>query len=131
VTSVPGEPPAPAGARSSPYQGLVPYSEADADWFFGRDDWREIIVDNLRAYRLSVLYGASGVGKSSVLNAGVVPHLRAETRRSVLERRPPEFVVTFASWAEPDPRASLRRAIRDPIEQVVPELADQDPAACC
>jgi hypothetical protein len=34
--------------RSTPYQGLVPYSEADTEWFFGRDEWREIVVDSLR-----------------------------------------------------------------------------------
>ena len=24
--------------RTSPYQGLVPYGEEDAEWFFGRDE---------------------------------------------------------------------------------------------
>ena len=38
------------------------------------------IVDNLLAYRISMLYGASGVGKSSVLHAGVVSGLRARAR---------------------------------------------------
>jgi Novel STAND NTPase 1 len=38
-----------AVARRSPYQGLVPYTEADADWFFGREEWCEVVTDNLRA----------------------------------------------------------------------------------
>src|SRR5207237_5106808 len=81
VSAAPAEATGSERARSSPYQGLVPYSEADADWFFGRDDWRDIILDNLRAYRLSILYGASGVGKSPVLNAGVVRALRSHASR--------------------------------------------------
>ena len=70
--------------RRSPFQGLVPYGEADAEWFFGRREWTEIVIDNLRAYRSSILYGASGVGKSSVLNAGVdqrPPHAGGLERR--------------------------------------------------
>ena len=41
---------------------------------------REIIAANLVASRLTVLYGASGVGKSSVLRAGVAHHLHGVAR---------------------------------------------------
>jgi len=63
---------------SSPYKGLAPYedSELDALLFFGRERETEIIVSNLLASKLTVLYGASGVGKSSVLRAAVVRRLR-------------------------------------------------------
>ena len=68
----------------SPYKGLMPYTEADAAFFFGRDAEREVIIANLRAARLTLLYGESGVGKSSVLGAGVcapvTPALRREPR---------------------------------------------------
>ncbi len=56
-----------------PYKGLQPYTEEDRDYFFGRERDQEIIASNLFAASLTVLYGASGVGKSSVLRAGVVP----------------------------------------------------------
>ena len=91
--------------RTSPYQGLVPYSEEDADWFFGREGWREIIVDNLRAYRVSILYGASGVGKSSVLGAGVVRYLREHGEEQGL------VVVPFSTWSAEDPVGELRAAV--------------------
>ena len=42
-------------------------SELDALLFFGRERDAEIVVANLLASRLTVLYGASGVGKSSLL----------------------------------------------------------------
>ena len=63
---------------SSPYKGLAPFedSELDALLFFGRERETEIIVSNLLAAKLTVLYGPSGVGKSSVLGAAVVRRLR-------------------------------------------------------
>ena len=56
--------------------GLVPFSESDSAFFFGRDEWCDVVVDNLKAYRLTVLYGESGTGKTSLLRAGVVRELQ-------------------------------------------------------
>jgi predicted AAA+ superfamily ATPase len=50
-----------------PYKGLIPFGEDDAPIFFGREKWCTIIADNLLASPLTLLYGPSGVGKSSVL----------------------------------------------------------------
>ncbi|MDX6486881.1 MAG: hypothetical protein QOF43_2034 [Gaiellaceae bacterium] len=63
----------------SPFKGLAAFedSELDALFFFGREREREVIVANLLAARLTVLYGESGVGKSSLLAAGVVRELRS------------------------------------------------------
>jgi len=67
----------PSNERPSPFLGLSPYGESDADVFFGRRAERDLVVANLLTSRLTVLYGPSGVGKSSLLRAGVVPRLRA------------------------------------------------------
>jgi WD40 repeat protein len=75
--------------RGSPYQGLIPYDEADAPFFFGREKEARLIIANLFASPLTLLYGASGVGKSSVLRAGVAHQLRA--REDLL-------VVVFNAW---------------------------------
>ena len=63
----------------SPYKGLAPFddSELDARFFFGRERETELVAANLMASRLTVLYGPSGVGKSSLLRAGVSRRLRA------------------------------------------------------
>ena len=63
----------------SPYKGLIPYSEADAAFFFGRDAERDVTIANLMASRLTLLYGESGVGKSSLV--------RAASRRTCGTRR--------------------------------------------
>jgi hypothetical protein len=67
-----------------PYKGLQPYTEADRAYFFGRERDQEIIAANLYSAPLTILYGASGVGKSSVLLAGVVPALRQMPRLAIM-----------------------------------------------
>ncbi|HEX8922565.1 MAG TPA: tetratricopeptide repeat protein, partial [Pyrinomonadaceae bacterium] len=69
-----------------PYKGLQPYTEEDSRYFFGRNRDREIIAANLYAAPLTVLHGASGVGKSSVLMAGVVPRLKEEVMLTAVPR---------------------------------------------
>ncbi|GGW53167.1 hypothetical protein GCM10010503_32900 [Streptomyces lucensis JCM 4490] len=63
-----------------PYRGLAPYRQEDARWFFGRERSTNALVEQLRATAhtggLVMLVGASGAGKSSLLNAGLVPALR-------------------------------------------------------
>ncbi len=114
--------PEPERPRRGPYQGLIPYGEDDADWFFGRDRARDVVLDNLRAYQLSVLYGPSGVGKSSLLRAGVVRHVREAGRRAIERGEPAEYVaLAFGSWSG-DPAAGLIAAIREALARLSPEL---------
>ncbi|MGH8489324.1 MAG: ATP-binding protein [Gammaproteobacteria bacterium] len=98
-----------------PYKGLIPYLEEDAAFFFGRESEREIITANLLASRLTVLYGASGVGKTSVLRAAVARHLKELTRRNLAENGSPEFVaVVFSSWRD-DPVRGLLEGVQNTI----------------
>ncbi len=60
-----------------PYRGLLPFSDADEDLFFGRERLISELTEHLRSHSsLLVLVGSSGSGKSSVIAAGVVPRLR-------------------------------------------------------
>jgi hypothetical protein len=97
--------------QDSPYTGLMPFSERQAPFFFGRDDEREIVIANMLASRLTVLYGPSGVGKSSLLNAGVAHELRLQAQRNRKERGTAEFnVIVFGSWRD-DPLSELTDAV--------------------
>ena len=89
---------------ASPYRGLAPFedSELDALYFFGRERDSEVVLANLIASRLTVLYGPSGVGKSSLLRASVARRLRA------LPEEP--IVIVFDRWGE-DPAAALAKAV--------------------
>jgi WD40 repeat protein len=89
---------------TSPYKGLAPFedSELDEQLFFGREQDRDVIVANVVAARLTVLYGPTGVGKSSVLRAGVARDLRA------LADEP--LVAVCDVWSEA-PAAALAKAV--------------------
>jgi hypothetical protein len=63
-------------AEVSPYRGLLPFGEADAPFFFGRDELIQKMVRSLRDGALLAVVGASGVGKTSVVCAGLIPALR-------------------------------------------------------
>jgi hypothetical protein len=100
---------------AAPYIGLMPYAEKDAPLFFSREAEREIITANLIASRLTLLYRASGVGKSSVLHAGVAYHLRQLAQQHLAEHGTPEFVVVvFSAWRD-DPLVGLADGIRDAV----------------
>jgi len=86
-----------------PYKGLQPYTEADRKYFFGRARDQGIIVSNLFAASLTVFYGASGVGKSSVLLAGAVPRLKQEPGTTV--------VVVFNKWQSAEFLTELKTEI--------------------
>jgi len=64
----------------SPYRGLAAMEEKDSDYFFGRARETVEVLDALAASpnRLVVLIGNSGVGKSSLAQAGVIAALRRQ-----------------------------------------------------
>ena len=105
--------PARAPALAGPYRGLLPFAEDDAPYFFGRDGDRDIILANLIASRLTLLYAPSGVGKTSVLLAGVYHGLLAQTRANVRAGRGPEYLpVVVRRWTG-DPLRAIDEAVRD------------------
>ncbi|MFV2000768.1 MAG: BTAD domain-containing putative transcriptional regulator, partial [Acidimicrobiia bacterium] len=61
----------------NPYKGLAAFGELDAADFHGRDDLIEQLVTALDENDLVVAVGPSGIGKSSVVRAGLIPALRS------------------------------------------------------
>jgi tetratricopeptide (TPR) repeat protein len=91
-----------------PYKGLQPYTEADRAFFFGRERDCEIIISNLHAARVTILYGPPGVGKSSILLAGVLPKLR---------QLPRILPIMFRDWQN----AEFETALKDVLLSAVPD----------
>ncbi|NUP23145.1 MAG: AAA family ATPase [Streptomyces sp.] len=64
-------------ADPAPYPGLMPFSESDAPVFFGRDELVAEVLNTLARHGTCTVIGESGSGKTSLVNAGVLPALRA------------------------------------------------------
>jgi len=60
----------------NPYKGLRAFDETDAGDFFGRGPLVSELVAAVREHRLVAVVGPSGIGKSSVVKAGLIPALR-------------------------------------------------------
>ena len=62
----------------TPLRGLNAFAESERDVLFGRESERDELARlvSTEGYRAGLLYGESGVGKTSLLRAGLVPHLR-------------------------------------------------------
>ena len=55
--------------------GLRPYQKEDADFFYGREKEVEGLLQILQKDKLVTLIGSPGTGKSSLINAGLIPRL--------------------------------------------------------
>jgi WD40 repeat protein/class 3 adenylate cyclase len=110
----PGEP---------PFKGLQYFDETDSDLFFGRELLTAKLVNRLREFSsqsgdesakfLSVIIGASGSGKSSLVRAGLIPALK-KGQELIDGIRPPEG---SADW-----RVHIITPTAHPLEALATEL---------
>ncbi|TXS54253.1 ATP-binding protein, partial [Streptomyces sp. uw30] len=114
--------PRPSPLITEPYRGLKSYGTEYAQVFYGRDASIGRVLDELVAIEAGggalLLTGASGAGKSSLLNAGVVPAL-GENRLCGSSRWPVLSVVCESD--EPDPLVGLARAVAARLNAEVEE----------
>ena len=99
----------PAGQKAAidadhPWLGLDSFSEATRSWFHGRDEEVAELARRVQRKLLTVLFGQSGLGKTSILRAGIVPRLREQGYCPVYVR------VDYASGA-PSATQQIKQAI--------------------
>lgn len=139
---------APTAASVCPYRGLASYRQQDAQWFFGREHSTETLIGLLRAADVTgglvMLVGASGAGKSSLLNAGLVPALQSgelggEDGRAgpvvqlvpgsdplaELTRQIPELAPVSSAVRDPTSRSSGTRQFAQDVRQAVASWAQR------
>lgn len=59
-----------------PFQGLAPFDINHGDWFFGREEFTQTLVERVSQARFCALVGSSGIGKTSLLRAGLMAQLQ-------------------------------------------------------
>ncbi len=102
---------------ASPWPGPEAFRERDAAFFFGREQVRDALTHEILRHRLVVLYGRSGLGKTSLLRAGVFPRLREAMCLPVYLR------LDFAAPGRP---ARRRSGLRQPGRNRAIEQAAAD-----
>ncbi len=99
-------------SEQGPFKGLRPYEVTDEEFFFGRERDIRLLVANTYASPVTVLYGPSGVGKSSLVNAGLIARLAKTGNARVVVQR--EWHVA--------PAENLRARIAESVPQLAAEL---------
>lgn len=92
-----------------PYRGLHYFDESHAEYFFGREDLTDQLIDKLRTGRFVAVVGASGSGKSSLVRAGLMHELRRGTKFSGSDRWQLKLITPTER-----PLRSLANAFIDP-----------------
>ncbi len=87
-----------------PWLGLDSFSEHSSAFFYGRDQEVAELARRVQRKLLTVLFGQSGLGKTSILRAGIVPRLRPQGYCPVYVR------IDYAADA-PAPAAQIKQAI--------------------
>lgn len=93
------------------YPGVRPFDTAEQDRFFGREQDLRDLGDLILIEKLMVLFGTSGYGKSSLINAGIIPRF-TEAALDESERYQP-LLVRMRNY---DPSENT------PVQKVVQEL---------
>jgi WD40 repeat protein/DNA-binding SARP family transcriptional activator len=117
-----------------PFKGLASYETDDADFFCGREQIVADLVARLAADSLVGIVGASGVGKSSILRAGVLPRLQAgvlpgsDSRRIVIVRPGGTTLAGLRRLVEDDSGERVVLAV-DQLEELFTAVADEQEQA--
>jgi hypothetical protein len=103
--------------NASPYKGSESYQIEDSELFFGRDAEASRLLSRILSSRFTLLHAQSGAGKTSLLNARIIPRLETSgwsAVRVIPQNHPTESVrVTTLHNVLPSPAseaAALARA---------------------
>src|SRR6201987_1498742 len=91
--------------QEHPWLGLASFTEETRGYFYGREDEVAELGRRVQRKLLTVLFGQSGLGKTSILRAGLVPRLRAQGYC-------PVYVRLGYEPASPEPAEQIKQAIR-------------------
>jgi hypothetical protein len=98
------DPAATVDARN-PWLGLASFTEETRAYFFGRDEEVAELARRVQRKLLTVLFGQSGLGKTSILRAGLVPRLRGHGYCPIYVR------IDYGREA-PEPAEQIKQAIQ-------------------
>ncbi|NIN34392.1 MAG: TIR domain-containing protein, partial [Gammaproteobacteria bacterium] len=101
-----------------PYRGLEVFREEDRQYFFGRETLVQRLLARLKSKRFLAFIGPSGSGKSSVVQAGLIPALRPDSLIALFtpgERPLEEMAFALRKKIHPD-------KYQPPVSQYIEQL---------
>ncbi len=100
--------------RGGPYRFLDYFDVNDNQFFYGREQDVETLLGMIQEHRLVVLFGRSGIGKTSLLRAGLMAELAKRAKDAEAGEIP---WLTVYALCEDDPLDSVRQAALDAAEE--------------
>lgn len=88
-----------------PWLGLASFTEESRGYFYGREEEVAELARRVQRKLLTVLFGMSGLGKTSILRAGLVPRLREQGYC-------PIYVRVDYGRDSPEPAEQIKQAIK-------------------
>ncbi len=112
-----------------PYRFLDHYRVEDAELFYGREQETDEIIEMIREHPVSVLYGALGRGKTSLLCAGVMARMLDEAAEAD-EDHGTAWLPVYVRTGD-DPLQAAREAIIDTLrEHDIAEIEPDGSSLC-
>lgn len=118
-------------AELNPYRGLQPYTSKDAKLFFGREQAVTTVSELVATHRVTLVTGETGVGKSSLICAGLLPHFIPSDAAGQQRR---EWRVCPVQRPGPSPLQLLQRLAHhlsdrrtSDLQQAITKVLEQNP----
>ena len=92
--------------------GIRPFEENEKDLFFERAESVDVIINSLKTNKTTLVHSTAGVGKTSILKAGVLPILHKQINSKVI-------YISFSNF--------IKNAGINPLNQIYAELEDYLP----
>ena len=103
-----GDSAGPSTDAENPWLGLASFTEETQAYFFGREGEVAELTRRVQRKLLTVLFGKSGLGKTSILRAGLVPRLRAQGYV-------PVYLRVDYGRDSPEPAEQIKQAIEKTV----------------
>jgi hypothetical protein len=104
-------------ARLNPFPGLRSFTEAESQWFFGRERAIADALERLSEHHVLAVLGPSGSGKSSLIRAGLIHQIRT----GMLAENGMSWQIA-ALHPGVDPIGNLARA----LQTIAPEIREEE-----
>ncbi|TNE52276.1 MAG: ATP-binding protein [Bacteroidetes bacterium] len=103
------------------YPGVRPFEKNERALFFGREQDIQRVYELLLLEKIVILFGKSGYGKSSLLNAGLIPLLESDEKRSDGGYQP--LLVRFKDYQSNTGQSPIQTVLQR-LEESVPVQED-------